>query len=64
VLCFLSHRSLISSALAKYVYSKTFPSFAMDFDASMHELLEIGVLEAARPEAKILKSTPYKDLIL
>ena len=50
VLCFLSHRSLFSSALAKYVYSKTFPSFAMDFDASMHELVAIGMLEAARPE--------------
>jgi len=50
VVCFLSHKSLFSSSLAKYVYSKTFPSFAMDFDASMGVLLEIGVLEAARAE--------------
>jgi len=50
VVCFLSHKSLFSTSLAKYVYSKTFPSFAMDFDASMMELIEIGVLEAARAD--------------
>ena len=50
VVCFVSHKSLFACALAKYVYSKTFPSFAMDFEAAMLELLDIGVLEAARAD--------------
>jgi hypothetical protein len=50
VVCFLSHKALFSCSLAKFVYSKTFPSFAMDFDSAIMELLDIGVLEPARAE--------------
>jgi hypothetical protein len=63
VVCFVSHKSLFACALAKYVYSKTFPSFAMDFEAAMLELLDIGVLEAARADdiEQVVKLT-YADV--